>query len=270
MRPRAGAHAARPVTRVTKLGRAMTIKRRVLLAVGGLMLLSSCSDDSSPGNGDADGSPVPSELETSSPTPNPTQHLHGKPEYYVSKGPDAIALTLDDGPHPTWTPQVLAVLEKYKVTAAFSQVGSQVHAHPGLVKEVAQRGHVIVNHTWTHADLVRLSATETRDQISRTSDAVEKAAGQRPTIFRAPYGAWSDTTFGVCRKLGLRPLDWSVDPRDWARPGSDMIVRTILARTRTGSIILEHDGGGDRSQTVAALRVVIPKLLDEGYHFVTP
>ena len=89
-------------------------------------------------------------------------------------------------------------------------------------------------------------------------------------MFRAPYGAWSRTALECCASEGLTPLGWSVDPRDWSRPGVREIVSIIMANTGTGSIILEHDGGGDRSQTVAALRTAIPCLLDEGYRFATP
>jgi peptidoglycan/xylan/chitin deacetylase (PgdA/CDA1 family) len=89
-------------------------------------------------------------------------------------------------------------------------------------------------------------------------------------MFRAPYGAWSPQVLACCASEQLTPLDWSVDPRDWARPGVSKIVSTIMRTTRTGSIILEHDGGGNRAQTVAALKVVLPRLLDEGYHFAAP
>jgi peptidoglycan/xylan/chitin deacetylase (PgdA/CDA1 family) len=89
-------------------------------------------------------------------------------------------------------------------------------------------------------------------------------------MFRAPYGAWSRTLLEYCASEKLTPLDWSVDPKDWTRPGVSKIVKTIMGTTKTGSIILEHDGGGDRSQTVAALQIVIPRLIDEGYRFTIP
>jgi peptidoglycan/xylan/chitin deacetylase (PgdA/CDA1 family) len=198
--------------------------------------------------------------------------MAGEPEFYVyqSQRPQAIALTIDDGPHPEWTPQVLDLLSRYEITATFCQVGSQISMYPSLVQAVAAEGHLIANHTWTHADLAKASAATTRAELERTSDAIEKISGQRPALYRAPYGAWSDRVLTTCRTMGMRPLDWSVDPRDWARPGISNIVQNIMANTHPGSIILEHDGGGDRSQTVAALQIVLPRLLDAGYQFVTP
>jgi peptidoglycan-N-acetylglucosamine deacetylase len=192
-----------------------------------------------------------------------------EPLYYVDGGPKVIALTIDDGPSPIYTPQVLKLLEKYKITASFSMIGENVTYYPQIAREVADAGHLIVNHTWNHADLALLSATETRTEIARAADAIHTAVGKTPTLFRAPYGAWSRAALEYCASEHLTPLDWSVDPRDWARPGVREIVTNIMANTRTGSIILEHDGGGNRSETVAALKIVIPRLLDEGYHFTT-
>jgi peptidoglycan-N-acetylglucosamine deacetylase len=194
----------------------------------------------------------------------------GEPVHYLDDGPKVIALTIDDGPSPVYTPQILALLEKYRVTASFSMIGESVTYYPGIARDVADAGHVIVNHTWDHADLPRLTAAQTRAEISRASDVIHSAVGKRPEMFRAPYGAWSPAALQYCAIEGLTPLDWSVDPRDWSRPGVQKIVRTIMATTRTGSIILEHDGGGDRSQTVAALKIAIPRLLDQGYRFATP
>jgi peptidoglycan/xylan/chitin deacetylase (PgdA/CDA1 family) len=195
-------------------------------------------------------------------------HL-AQPVYYVDGGPKTIALTIDDGPSPIYTPQVLRILAKYRVTASFSMIGENVTYYPQIAREVADAGHLIVNHTWNHADLAPLSAAQTHSEIARATDAIHTAVGKTPKLFRAPYGAWSRAALEYCASEHLTPLDWSVDPRDWARPGVREIVTNIMANTRTGSIILEHDGGGNRSETVAALKVVIPRLLDEGYHFTT-
>jgi peptidoglycan/xylan/chitin deacetylase (PgdA/CDA1 family) len=193
-----------------------------------------------------------------------------EPVYYVDDGPKVIALTIDDGPSPVYTPRILRILERYRVTASFSMIGQNVTYYPGVARDVARAGHTIVNHTWDHANLAVMRASAMRAEISRATDAIHAAAGERPKMFRAPYGAWSHAMLKYCASESLMPLDWSVDPRDWARPGVGAIIANIMQNTRTGSIILEHDGGGDRSQTVAALEVVIPRLLDDGYRFQVP
>jgi len=270
----------------------------MLIASGGLMLgvagavgcanqnLAAATLDQTPapsGRVSPRRSPHPGQTSTTeSARPRPTSHPHphphptmtatdgpapAKPAYYVDDGPMTIALTIDDGPSPIYTPQILQILEKYHVTASFSMVGENVTYYPGVARDVADAGHVIVNHTWDHANLATLTESKTRAEIANASDAIHTAVGRAPTIFRAPYGAWSPATLEYCASENLMPLDWSVDPQDWARPGVSKIVSTIIKNTRTGSIILEHDGGGNRSETVAALKIAIPRLLDEGYHF---
>jgi peptidoglycan/xylan/chitin deacetylase (PgdA/CDA1 family) len=194
----------------------------------------------------------------------------GQPMYYLDDGPKVIALTIDDGPSPVYTPEVLRVLEKYGVRATFSMVGQNVTYYPAVARDVVQAGHTIINHTWNHANLPSLKATQQRTEITRATDAIHAATGVRPRMFRAPYGAWSRQVLSYCATEKLIPLDWSVDPQDWARPGVSKIVSTIMKTTKSGSIILEHDGGGDRSQTVAALKIALPRLLDEGYRFAIP
>ena len=191
------------------------------------------------------------------------------PCHYIDDGPMAIALTIDDGPSAVYTPQVLRLLHKYGVTATFCMVGARVTAHPGIAREVADAGHAIVNHTWTHARLSALAPAAVQDQMSRASDAIHNVTGRRPGMFRAPYGAWSPTVLKLCEQMQLAPLDWSVDPQDWANPGVNAIVTTIMGNTRSGSIILEHDGGRNRSETVAALDIVLPRLLAAGFRFRT-
>lgn len=194
----------------------------------------------------------------------------GHPQFYVHEGDKAIALTIDDGPSSKYTPQVLALLAQYKISATFCMIGESADKHASLVAEVSAAGHLVANHTWTHPNLSHLTEAQITAEIERTNDAIMRGGAKQPTLFRAPGGNWSPAAFAVCAKLGLRPLDWSVDPRDWSRPGTDHIVQTVMGHTRTGSIILEHDGGGDRSQTVAALQQFLPQLLQAGYHFVQP
>ncbi len=265
--------------------------RRAVLVVGGLTLLAGYTQD--PARHIAavarsrapDPAPVagrtPSASHAADParparTPSARARLARKdqagdlPMYHVDDGRKVIALTIDDGPSPVYTPQILRLLDKYQVTATFSMIGLQVDAHPGVAREVAAAGHMIANHTWSHVNLAVLSPVVVDDQINRATDAIHTVTGRVPTLFRAPYGAWSRAVLAHCAQTRMTPLDWSVDPRDWSRPGVASIVGNIMHNTKTGSIILEHDGGGNRSQTVAALKIVLPRLLAAGYHFTTP
>jgi peptidoglycan-N-acetylglucosamine deacetylase len=203
------------------------------------------------------------------PAPVPSYPLD-QPLYHIDDASRAIALTIDDGPSPVYTPQVLTLLRHYGVTATFCMVGIHVTAYPRLAAAVAEAGHTIANHTWTHADLAALPAPAVHEEMGLASRAIRAAAGVQPGLFRAPYGFWSADVIELCERMRMVPLAWSVDPRDWSMPGVRAIVGNIMGNTRPGSIIIEHDGGGNRSQTVAALRIVLPRLLNEGFRFETP
>lgn len=266
------------------------MSRRMLLAGGGGLVLASVGAVVSGAlTGTLNDATVPGGSGislTRSPTPSPAPssvarhrlvrrkktHLPPAPApmYYLDDGPKAIALTIDDGPSPVYTPQILQLLDRYRITASFSMIGRNVQASPAIAREVAAAGHAIVNHTWDHADLARMHPVAVRDEVDRATEMIHAVTGVRPRMFRAPYGAWSQDVLRYCEDTGLHPLDWSVDPRDWARPGVRKIVANIVRYTRGGSIILEHDGGGNRAETVAALKIVIPRLLDDGYRFRTP
>ncbi|MFE7559407.1 polysaccharide deacetylase family protein, partial [Kitasatospora sp. NPDC057500] len=194
----------------------------------------------------------------------------GRPVYELNAERRVVALTIDDGPDPRHTPTVLALLEQYGIRATFFLIGENAVEHAGLVREIAARGHHIANHTWTHPDLRSLSEGKVRDELERTSDLLHRTTGKVPTWFRAPGGDWSSTALRVSAELGMRPMAWSVDPRDWARPGTGVITDRILKDVRPGAIVLNHDGGGDRSQTVAALKAYLPVLIDSGYYFTAP
>nr|WP_240948156.1 polysaccharide deacetylase family protein [Planosporangium mesophilum] len=196
----------------------------------------------------------------------------GGPQHYLPCEGTNIALTIDDGPDPEWTPRVLALLAHYKIPATFCMIGRRAAANPKLVAAVVEAGHHIANHTFTHPlNLPGLPPAQINDELNRATDAISTASGgHRPTLFRAPGGNWSPAVLDACAAAGMRPLDWSVDPRDWSRPGVPHIVQTILTRTRPGSIILNHDGGGNRQQTIEALTIALPRLLDAGYHFTQP
>lgn len=181
----------------------------------------------------------------------------------------SVMLTIDDGPSAYWTPRYLRLLQKYDVHATFNLIGEQVPSQRALVHAIASQGHVLANHTWTH-DL-RLPSrypADIRSEMARTNDAIERAARVRPRIFRSPGGAWGPRIFDALVVEQMVPLGWDIDPRDWARPGTTAIETSML-QARPGDIILCHDGGGDRSETYAALARVIPALKRRGYRFVT-
>ncbi len=181
---------------------------------------------------------------------------------------NAVALTIDDGPHPTWTPRVLALLERYHVQATFCLIGNQVLGHESVARSITKAGHHLANHTWSHPlKLPTYTPDKMRQEIHRAQDKIYSTTGYQPTLFRSPGGAWSAALYQQAAEAGMVPVDWSDDPRDWARPGTASIVRTMLA-ARPGEILLCHDGGGDRSETCAALQTVIPALLARGYTFV--
>jgi peptidoglycan-N-acetylglucosamine deacetylase len=203
----------------------------------------------------------------------------GKPIYTLAEyralvpGPafpaNAVALTIDDGPHPTWTPLILRLLDKYHVRATFCLIGVETRGHQPVARSLASAGHHIANHTWSHPlTIQRQPAAQMRQQISQAQDAIATITGYTPRLFRSPGGAWSPALSTQTAEAGLVAIDWSDDPRDWSRPGIPAITTRLLA-VRPGQILLCHDGGGDRSQTYASLQVVIPALLARGYTFVT-
>ncbi|WP_030437518.1 polysaccharide deacetylase family protein [Actinoplanes subtropicus] len=181
---------------------------------------------------------------------------------------NAVALTIDDGPHPRWTPPILQLLERYHVPALFCMIGNQVLGHESTARSVVQAGHQVANHSWSHPSrIAHLPPAMAHQEILRAQDKIYSTTGHTPKLFRSPGGAWSPSLARTVADSRVLPLDWSDDPRDWTRPGVAHITNRLLA-ARPGQILLCHDGGGDRSQTLAALRTVIPALQARGYQFV--
>lgn len=177
-------------------------------------------------------------------------------------GSSAVALTFDDGPHPTYTPQILDLLRSYGVRATFCVVGTQVRQYPALVARMVREGHSLCNHSWHHdTSLGSRTAAEIRSDLARTNAEIQRAApGARIRYFRQPGGRWTPLVIQVAADLGMVSIDWDVDPRDWNRPPAQQIADYVIRYTRRGSIVLMHDGGGDRSATVAACRTILPNL----------
>ncbi|ASW53088.1 polysaccharide deacetylase family protein [Plantactinospora sp. KBS50] len=179
-----------------------------------------------------------------------------------STGVRAVALTFDDGPQPTWTPKVLDALKKAGVKATFCIIGVKARQYPDLVARIVREGHTLCNHSWSHdLRLGRKSADTIRADLTRTNDAIHRGAPDAPIpYFRQPGGEWTMPELTVVKDLGMSPLHWTVDPRDWASPGKPAIVSGVEKHARAGGIVLMHDGGGNRSGTVAACPEVIAWL----------
>ncbi|MGV9455172.1 polysaccharide deacetylase family protein [Streptomyces sp. NPDC003635] len=182
----------------------------------------------------------------------------------------SMVLTFDDGPDPRYTPAILDTLAEYEVRAMFFVCGEMAAARPDLLERMAEEGHVVGNHTWSHPLLTRLTRGQIRSQMERTCDIVEEAYGERPEWFRAPYGAWNRAAFQLGAELGMEPLAWTVDTLDWTTPGTRTIANRVEKGAAPGVVVLSHDAGGDRSQSVHALRDYLPDLLDAGYHITVP
>ncbi|GAC1347853.1 MAG: hypothetical protein NVSMB27_14210 [Ktedonobacteraceae bacterium] len=180
-----------------------------------------------------------------------------------------IALTFDDGPDPRYTPQILEILQRYRVKATFFCIGHQVATYPQIVRQASEAGHVIGNHTWTHPNLAFLSGSDIFSQIERTSNAIQEAIGARPPFFRPPYGSFNSQVLTQACHLGITTIIWNSSTEDWARPGTSFIIRRALELGCNGFIILMHDGGWEQSQTVEAIPIIIEKLQDLGYRFIT-
>jgi peptidoglycan/xylan/chitin deacetylase (PgdA/CDA1 family) len=178
-----------------------------------------------------------------------------------------VALTFDDGPS-AYTPAILAVLRRYGVPATFCMLGDQAQRYPAVARRVAADGHQICNHSRDHKDMARLSAAQARGEVVSAERQIRDASGVGPTIFRFPYGSSDRLARRVVQGYGMRALDWDVDPQDWTRPSASTITSRIVRNVRPGSVVLLHDGGGNRSHTVASLPATIRQLRRRGYHFV--
>ncbi|MEV7231525.1 polysaccharide deacetylase family protein [Polymorphospora sp. NPDC051019] len=200
--------------------------------------------------------PGPTATTSTAPAPLPVRRTTGR------KG---VALTFDDGPHPVWTPKVLDRLRAARVKATFCVVGSQVHRHPALVARIVREGHTLCNHTWHHElDLGNRPPAEIRANLERTNREIRRAVPDaRIPFFRHPGGRWTEAAISVAEELGMASIDWDVDPRDWEKKTrASEITERVLKKARPGSIVLLHDGGGDRAATLDACAGLIGKLQD--------
>jgi peptidoglycan/xylan/chitin deacetylase (PgdA/CDA1 family) len=197
--------------------------------------------------------------------------------YTADVGSDkVIALTFDDGPWPTTTAEILQILEDNDIHATFFEIGDQIANNADVVKAIYDAGNQIGSHTWDHAsgsgegvNLTYMSTDEQIEEVQKGFDAIDSVVGtQVSRVLRAPGGNYYGSLVETLHPYVTAEIGWNIDTRDWSKPGVDAIVSAI-EKAKSGDVILCHDGGGDRSQTVEALKIAIPYLKQEGYSFVT-
>ncbi len=201
----------------------------------------------------------------------------GYSAYVANVGDEkVIALTFDDGPWPTTTSEILDILKENGAHATFFQIGNQIANMPDIEKRIVEEGNQVGTHTWDHAsgsgqgvNLTYMSAEEQREEITKGFNAIEETLGTSVThIMRAPGGNYYGSLIDNLKDLVVAEIGWDLDTEDWSRPGASAIEQVILS-VKPGQVILMHDGGGDRSQTVEALRSALPQLIAQGYKCVT-
>ncbi len=178
-----------------------------------------------------------------------------------------IAMTFDDGPSATLTPKLLDILAAHHIKATFFVLGEMIAEHPEILARAAREGHEIASHSWSHPNLAKMSQENVRSQLQRTDDEIKSATGQRPTLFRPPYGSITERQKRwIHDEFGYDIILWDVDPLDWKRPGPSVVRSRILKETRPGSIVLSHD---IHPGTIEAMPSTFDELQAKGFKFVT-
>ncbi|MEG4576245.1 polysaccharide deacetylase family protein [Microcoleus sp. N3A4] len=178
-----------------------------------------------------------------------------------------IALTFDDGPSPE-TLKILEVLQKHQAVATFFCLGANLREYPEIAKRVVQAGNAIGNHTWHHY-YQNVNEKTASNEIDYTGVHIYRSTGAKSFLFRPPGGRLNNGLAAYAQKKNYVVVIWSIDPKDFLQPPAAAIAHTVLSQASTGAIVLLHDGGGNRQQTVEALSAIIPKLKQQGYRFVT-
>lgn len=189
--------------------------------------------------------------------------------WWVPTTTNAVALTFDDGPDPTFTPQVLAQLSQHQAVATFFVLGTQAARFPNIVRAAAAQGDEICGHGWTHLNFRGRRAATVRQSVERTTALLRSLGVPACPFFRFPYFASDATARAAVAGLGYRLVGADVDTRDYQRPPVERMVERVLAPIRPGDIVLFHDGGGDRRRTVEALGLILDGLAARGLRPVT-
>lgn len=180
-----------------------------------------------------------------------------------------IALTFDDGPDDVFTHQVLKILKQEGIRATFFVIGNQAKAYPDVIRKILEEGHVLANHSWKHAYLPKLTPAQLKKDLAQTNQAVFEATGKNMLLLRPPYGAAENIT-NLIKSWNYTIVNWDVDTNDWQKGRTaDQIYNEVIQHAQSGTITLQHNGGGDRSATVKALPRIIKDLKKRGFKFVT-
>jgi len=183
-----------------------------------------------------------------------------------------VALTFDDGPDSVYTPQILDILKEHNVKGTFFLIGNRAELFADVVKRMVREGHVVGNHSMSHANIVKLDKQKTRQEILQAEEALLALTGYRTALFRSPYGSLDESKVRDIAGLGYKIIAWNVDSLDWKSLTAEQVKYNILENAKEGSIILQHSSGSKEENltgSVAALREVIRILKKEGYQFVT-
>lgn len=182
----------------------------------------------------------------------------------------AVAFTFDDGPNQLYTPQVLEIFKEVSGKATFFMIGKHMLNHPELVSQVTGQMHEVGNHTYSHPRLTELSSTESAEEIITTDKIIKELTGTKPKTFRPPFIDYNNETVSIMKKLDYHMISGvNFEATDWEMPGVDHIVTKTRSQVRNGSIFLFHDGFGDRSQTIEAVRLLANELTSQGFQLVT-
>lgn len=183
-----------------------------------------------------------------------------------------IALTFDDGPHPQYTPEILDLLDEYDVKATFFVLGMLAEKYPDILRRQANEGHEIGNHTYSHINIKKSTEAEVKEEFDKTQNIIHSITGTESKVFRPPYGSYDERVMQPLEAQESSVVLWSYrqDSKDWSNPTVDKIVSNTILNIENGDIILFHDYVyHETSNTVEALKVIVPELIEKGYKFVT-
>lgn len=192
--------------------------------------------------------------------------------YNGSRGEKNIALTFDDGPHPIYTEEILDILKKHDVKATFFILGKHGELYPNILHRESIEGHELGVHSFNHINFKKQEKNAIRNELNKTQEIIKKITGEGTKLFRPPYGIYNQTVYDIVAEYKGSIVLWTYyqDTKDWSNPGVEKIVETVLSQVKNGDIILFHDHNeAKENQTIAALKIIIPELLNRGYKFVT-